>query len=138
MNWITAELAVGSHKDASDVVRLGREDVRAVLGLIDTLAGADPAAYGLAEIVVVPLHDGPGNAADRFRDAVDALERLIRAHGRVLVHCHYGHSRAPTVAAGYLMRSLGLSKIQALARVAAKRECSPSAGMEAMLDDFAS
>ncbi|VTR98577.1 dual specificity protein phosphatase family protein [Tuwongella immobilis] len=134
MNWITPEIAIGNHSEAADVVLLSKEDVRAVLGLIDTLAAKNAEEMGLEAIVVVPLQDGPDNAPERFDDAIRALGRLIEQHGKVLVHCHLGRSRSAAVVAGHLMRSQNLSKDEALQLISTKREIYITAGVELMLD----
>ena len=48
------------------------------------------------------LIDGPGNEVTTLIAAVYVLEQLLRRHDKVLVHCHAGHSRAPTVVGTYL------------------------------------
>ncbi|MBW3663349.1 MAG: ADP-ribosylglycohydrolase family protein [Actinobacteria bacterium] len=63
-------------------------------------------------------HDSNPHLEFVLHDAVDAVA-WYRAQGkRVFLHCHGGHSRTPTVAAGYLSEKLGLLATEALDRVA--------------------
>lgn len=48
------------------------------------------------------LIDGPGNPDARFKETVEQLAKVIALGKPVLVHCHAGISRSPTVLAKYL------------------------------------
>lgn len=122
MDWITEHVAIGNFADAQDLDLFQQEGIQSVLGLINTLGGKDPSSLGLRRIVVVPLTDGPGNDPRLFCRAVAVLEELVQEAAPVLVHCHAGRSRAPVVVAGYLMKALGITSEEAVARVGKKRE----------------
>lgn len=134
MDWITEQIAIGNHVEASDVEVLRKESIASVLGLTRTLAGLEPAKLGLKEIEVFPLEDGHGNDSRIFRQAVEALVRLVRDAPPVLVHCHAGRSRSAVVVAGYFMKARQLNPEEALACVAAKRTIAVSAGLEKLLN----
>jgi len=134
MDWITDQIAIGNYREASDRELLRKESIASILGLTRTLAGLEPATLDLQEIEVFPLEDGHGNDARIFRQAVEALVRLVRDAPPVLVHCHAGRSRSAVVVAGYIMKARQLNPEEALAYVGAKRTIAVSAGLEKLLD----
>ncbi len=78
-------------------------------------------------------------------DTKDLLQKLTRcvaeieaalAHGsaRVYLHCTAGMNRAPTAAAAYMIRSMGMSAQQAYDYVVTRRYCRPYL---AVLEDYA-
>ncbi len=136
MDWITEAIAIGNYRDAQDVALLQREGIAAVVSLDRTLQQQEATVLGLREVESVPLEDGPGNDPRLFRRAVDALERLVRRCPPVLVQCHAGRSRSAVVVAGYLVRSLGLSAEEALARIAERRPIAVAAGLERLLESL--
>lgn len=134
MDWITEDIAVGNYLEAQDATLLRDAGIMSVLSLDRTLTEGDAAHLGLQEIQAVPLDDGPGNDPRLFRQAVEAVERLVRSQRPVLVQCHAGRSRSVVVIAGYLMRSLGIDATEALAHVASKRPVAVTAGLEQLLE----
>ena len=54
--------------------------------------------------VKVGLFDGPGNRYAAFSLAVKTLEELIKM-GSVMIHCHEGVSRSPTVLATWMIKN---------------------------------
>jgi len=134
MDWITETVAVGNFVDACDAKLLRREGVRSVLSLDGSLLESDAVRLGVDAVVAIHLVDGDGNDAHRFRRAVEELGRLVAAHGPVLVHCHAGRSRSPTVAAGYLMRSLGIDADAAVSLVRSRRDVHITPAVERLLD----
>jgi protein-tyrosine phosphatase len=136
VDWVAEGVAVGNYLVAQDADLLREQGVRSVLCLDRTLQGRQAAELGLQAIEVVPLDDGPGNDPRLFRMAVDALTTLARENGPVLVQCHAGRSRSAVVAAGYLMRALGIEQEEALARVAQARDIAVSPGLERLLESL--
>jgi protein-tyrosine phosphatase len=134
MDWITDGIAIGNYLDAQDRDLLRRESIASILGLTSALLNTTAAEMGVRAIEIVPLIDLPGNDARLFRRAVDTLARLHHEAKPVLIHCHAGRSRSVVVVAGYLMRSLGISADEALARIAAKRDIAVTTGLEQLLD----
>lgn len=58
--------------------------------------------------------------------AVEELEQALAPRwARVYVHCTAGINRGPTVAAAYLMKSMGMAAKEAFDYVVARRYCSP-------------
>lgn len=133
MNWITDHIAIGNYLNANDAGLLQQQGIASILCLDGCLKGRPPESLGVRAIRVMPLHDGAGNAPDRFLQIVQALARLVATHPPVLVQCHAGRSRSVVVVAGYLMTLRGLQPDEALRWVAAKREAEVTAGLEALL-----
>lgn len=129
MDWITDTVAIGTREEAQDIEALSARGIRSVLCLDGALTAEKTSELGLAEIVVVLLHDGSGNDLGVFRQAVESLTRLAANHAPVLVQCQYGRSRSPAVVAAYLMGALRLDPLQARALVASKRDISISAAL---------
>ena len=63
------------------------------------------------------LIDGPGNPDQRFKDAIKELSRVVALGKPVLVHCHAGISRSPTVLAKYLSIVEGRAFLDCLAEL---------------------
>lgn len=61
--------------------------------------------------VKVGLIDGPGNRTRAMGLAINALEKLTKL-GPVLVHCHAGKSRSPSVIAAWLVRFRGWRSLE--------------------------
>jgi protein-tyrosine phosphatase len=136
VDWITEDIAVGNYLEAQDAALLRDAGIISVVSLDRTLTEGDAERLGLQEVEAVPLEDGPGNDPRLFRQAVEALERLVCKSRPVLVQCHAGRSRSVVVVAGYLMRSLGIEASEALDRVAAKRPVAVTPGLERLLESL--
>jgi protein-tyrosine phosphatase len=127
---------VSSHAPAKDLGVLRRHGVTHVLSLIDVApAFPDDVAY----LTIVTADANGYDMAQHF----DATWRFIdgamsAGGGAVLVHCGAGISRAPTVAAAYLVRRLGVPAHAALAMIRAARPCaSPNKGFTLQLQRYA-
>ncbi len=72
-----------------------------------------------------------------LRDTADAIVTWRDEGKTVFVHCAAGVSRTSVVAAAYLARRLGISGLEALARVQAAHErADPNEGFVAALERF--
>jgi hypothetical protein len=136
MNSINGSIFIGSVHEARNADLLRTNGVRSILGLIDALAGIDPADLGVIAVRIVPLVDGEGNEMALFRRAVTTLSELVEIGGPVLVHCQAGWSRSPAVVSAYLVQKERLTAEQALAVVPAKRSCSMTREMRQMVERF--
>ncbi|KAL3313108.1 Dual specificity protein phosphatase 16 [Cichlidogyrus casuarinus] len=86
----------------------------------------------------IPIAD---NQNDRiiphFDTTFQFLERVRQENGRVLVHCHAGISRSPTIAVAYLMRLLKLPMSDAFKYISDSREgVSPNFNFMGQLKEF--
>lgn len=134
MDWITKQIAIGNHLEAQDAALLKNQGIASILCLDGCLMGHSPSDLGVESIAIVLLKDGPGNDRDTFLRAVDTVGRLVAAHPPLLVQCHAGRSRSPTVVAGFMVKTQGLHPRAALRRVAAKRELCITSGMLPLLN----
>ncbi len=112
MDFITAQLAVGSRLEAEQGPTLAAQGIEAVLSLVP-LARPAPVTRQLS-LAIQDRVEIPGALID------EALDFLVHqtAHGRrTLVHCEMGISRSPALAAAYLHRTQGLDLAEAFSRV---------------------
>jgi len=58
---------------------------------------------------------------NEFEKCFQFIDKALEQGHQVLVHCHAGVSRSPTIAAMYLMRKYSLTREQALERLISKR-----------------
>ena len=133
MNWINDLVAIGNYLEAQNATFLSQNRFRSVLSLDGTLSKHDPEDLGLEDIVAFDLKDGPGNDPVTFRRAVMSLAELVTNSPPVLVQCHAGRSRSVIVVAGYLILSLKIRPIDAVAMIASKREINISQGLDDLL-----
>lgn len=133
MDWITNRIAIGNYLEAADRGLLMRHGIRSALSLDGTLKGTDPSELGLQRIECVALDDSAGNDLRVFRRAVDALIDLVGECPPVLVQCHAGRSRSPTVVAGYFVVVEGRRPEDALRRVGEKRDLAVTRGVDSLL-----
>lgn len=99
MDFINEHIVIGDSSDAKDYDSIRASGIGAVLNVAFDL---DIAPCKDIEHAKVGLIDGPGNEASTLVSAVYMLRQLLKRHDKVLVHCHAGHSRAPTVVCAYL------------------------------------
>ena len=97
-------LWVGSAPDGHDVEGVIDLGINAV---VDLRAERGPVEYWPADIEVrnVALVDHGTPTVAQLTDAADAVVSLMRAGREVLVHCHAGLERGPTVACAALVAS---------------------------------
>ncbi|MEM9186077.1 MAG: dual specificity protein phosphatase [Planctomycetota bacterium] len=134
MNWINDHILIGNYVDAHNETLLSGYGVRSILGLDGKLQRHQAKELGVERIESFNPTDGPGNDPYLFKRIVDLLGELVRKNAPVLVHCHAGRSRSPTVVAGYLMKSESLAANEALRRIEKKREIQLTEGIETLLD----
>lgn len=116
MDFITAQLAVGSREDAENSAALAAHGIDSLLSLAPLarpLGVARQFSLALADRVALP-----GALIDEALGFL--LEQTARGH-RVLVHCEMGISRSPTIAAAFLHLAQGLDLHEALRCVCAAR-----------------
>jgi protein-tyrosine phosphatase len=99
MDQISDKIFIGNSQEAQKPHLLHRAGITAILNVALDLD------YPNQEDFLCHKHglvDGPGNSVADMKAAVDCLANLL-AHGHtVLVHCHVGMSRSPTVVAKYI------------------------------------
>ncbi|EOD15980.1 hypothetical protein EMIHUDRAFT_210942 [Emiliania huxleyi CCMP1516] len=81
--------------------------------------------------------ESAANLSAHFAPAADFIGRSRAEGGVVFVHCGAGISRAPTVAAAYVMLELGLTAADAMKLVRARRTCArPNVGFAEALREW--
>jgi protein-tyrosine phosphatase len=135
---VLPELLVGScPKSAADVELLTNAyEVSAVLNLqtnedVVYLEIPWPELVEAYSSYSIEVERMPVNDADtwdlraKLPEAVRTLERLLKRHRRVYVHCTAGAGRSPTTVVAYLHWSRGWDLDQAVAHVTKLRPCTP-------------
>jgi predicted protein tyrosine phosphatase len=89
------------------------------------------------EYLVVAADDAPGYPLERhFVACLAFFQKAVRARGQILLHCHMGISRAPTIAMLYLIVLRGFALPQAWRLVKSRRPmANPNPGFLAILVD---
>jgi len=91
-------------------------------GITHILNCTPDALEGLQDIQVrqMNIHDGESIPPDLVRFAVRTIDEVVKDGGKILVHCHAGISRSPSLVCAYFMYK-GHSWDEALAFVRSKR-----------------
>lgn len=114
MNFITDRLAVGNSRDGRNEKGLQLVGITCVLNVAIDL---EQPLYDWTVGKKVGLICGPGNPYERFKDAADTLIECLKVHNKVMVFCHSGQDRSPTVVAAALAIQENLSFASALKKV---------------------
>jgi protein-tyrosine phosphatase len=135
---IPDRLWVGGYVREEEVSQLRQMGVNMVLSMQmdeDLLHyGVSPHELTLAyknagiEFYRLPTPDFDREALERnLPQAVTLVEEAL-AHPRTMLylHCTAGINRSPTAAAGFLIKSLGISAREACEYLAARRDCNPT------------
>lgn len=84
-----------------------------------------------------PLLDHPTTNISRyFQQAADFIQNALTCGGRVYVHCLMGMSRSSTCVIAYLMLKRGMSAVEAIRTIKAKRNIRPNEGFLQQLADL--
>lgn len=145
-NWRTSDaidagVHVGGYLAAADREYVRRHGFTHILKLF----ADDPALPGGAvrhpgiRYFVLPAEDEEGFPLARYFPACLAfIGQALEGGGKVLIHCHMGVSRAPSVALAYLIRLRGLSLDEAWRVVKSRRrQASPNSSFRRQLECFA-
>lgn len=120
MDQITSHIWLGDSGAARDYNTLKKEGITATLNVAIDLDTSD--YYGPDVLRCKRgLIDGPGNEQADFDKAVQLLIELLAEGHKVLVHCHAGVSRSPSVVAAHIAKTTGNSFQYALDFVGEKR-----------------
>eukprot|EP01062_Namystynia_karyoxenos_P028633 TRINITY_DN21670_c0_g2_i1.p1 TRINITY_DN21670_c0_g2~~TRINITY_DN21670_c0_g2_i1.p1 ORF type:complete len:356 (+),score=87.04 TRINITY_DN21670_c0_g2_i1:115-1182(+) len=131
-------LWVGDLAAAADSVFLSQVNVTHVVAV--TQFGSAARYYPtLVRYHVIPVRDKPvAPLGDYLTPAVEFIRAALKSGGTVLIHSHFGLSRAPTVAAAYLVRTQRVSAEDALDLVEMNRPgTDPNQGFVKQLRAFA-
>lgn len=94
-------LYVGNSNDARDIDNLRRLGIKRVLNVATDLEG--PWFHGDYRNYKIPLTDGPGNQLYQYQLALYTATTILSHGEKLLIHCHAGISRSPSIAAACLV-----------------------------------
>lgn len=100
MDKITNSIWIGDSKDAANG-QLETHGINAILNVASDLHISRGHNHGI-HYSQCGLMDGPGNSLASYYSAILQLGHLVGSDKNVLVHCHAGWSRSPSVVAMYL------------------------------------
>jgi len=141
MHEIRPNLWLGSQRSARDEQLLAARGVTHVLSVGDYNLGARqrirlPASEAdPLERLILTLPDDSSSRLDRHFTACSSfISEGLKLGGSVLVHCHAGQSRSPTLVAAHLMHELGCTAARAVEMVQQRRPAAqPNAGFLSQL-----
>ena len=135
---IPGRLWVGAYVRAEEVTELERLGITTVVSMqteedlrhCGIAFNALEQAYLNSRIryVRLPVPDFDQDALVRhLPGAIVEIERIMAdSSNKVYLHCTAGINRSPTAAAGYLIKSRGISVCEALNYVTSRRDCDPA------------
>ncbi|XP_066305279.1 dual specificity protein phosphatase 3-like isoform X6 [Branchiostoma lanceolatum] len=136
-NEVFQNVMVGDESIAQDVSKLKSLGVTHVLnaahGAIDVSKEYEKVGI---EYLGVPADDVPTyNLKQHFEPAAAFINNAVKK-GKVLVHCHVGYSRSPTLVAAYLMLYQELTAQESITLIRGKRFIGPNDGFLRQLCEF--
>ncbi|XP_035661268.1 dual specificity protein phosphatase 3-like isoform X15 [Branchiostoma floridae] len=136
-NHVHPRILLGNSSIAQDVSKLKSLGVTHVLnaahGAIDVSKEYEKVGI---EYLGVPADDVPTyNLKQHFEPAAAFINTAVKK-GKVLVHCHVGYSRSPTLVAAYLMLYQELTAQESITLIRGKRFIGPNDGFLRQLCEF--
>ncbi|XP_066305281.1 dual specificity protein phosphatase 3-like isoform X8 [Branchiostoma lanceolatum] len=136
-NVVYPDVFLGDRSIAQDVSKLKSLGVTHVLnaahGAIDVSKEYEKVGI---EYLGVPADDVPTyNLKQHFEPAAAFINNAVKK-GKVLVHCHVGYSRSPTLVAAYLMLYQELTAQESITLIRGKRFIGPNDGFLRQLCEF--
>ncbi|BES93187.1 DSPc [Nesidiocoris tenuis] len=116
-------LYIGNARDARDAAMLKSHGITHVLNVTLTPTPAP----SLVEPVGISYRQLPAsdstqqNIKQYFEEAFSFIEEARKTNGSVLVHCHAGISRSPTIAIAYIMKHKQVTMVEAYKTVKTAR-----------------
>lgn len=102
MDYIDSNIFLGNASDAMNIDGLRKENIKTVFNVAIDLHHQPPIQQRDISFLKIGLIDGPGNSLSTFAAAVSALSSVQKLQQNILIHCHEGVSRSPTVLAAFL------------------------------------
>lgn len=131
-------LYLGNGRDACDLSKLDRLGISRVLNVTaDLPCDEHIVSRGILFKQLPAADSGQQNLRQYFDDAYQFIDAARCGSGSVLIHCHAGISRSPTIAIAYLMRHAHLSLVEAYTMVKQRRPIiSPNLNFMGQLLEF--
>lgn len=116
--------------------RLGIDVVLDLTGIYDEIYSAECCMFSKVHKVNI-VDSSDFNIRPHFQKCIDIINKARSENKKILVHCVYGVSRAPTIVAAYLMRIMKMSAEDAVRMLQAKRKIvDPNFGFMVSLHDY--
>lgn len=117
---VLSHLYLGSQQDVLDESLLQQNGINYVLNISKTCPA--PSYIPANHFLRIPVKDNYGETIlSWLDDAIQFIDKVKSANGKVIVHCLAGISRSPTVAIAYIMKRLHMTNETAYRFVKAKR-----------------
>ncbi|PIK49288.1 hypothetical protein BSL78_13853, partial [Apostichopus japonicus] len=117
---VLSHLYLGSQQDVLDENLLQKNGINYVLNISKTCPA--PSYIPANHFLRIPVKDNYGETIlSWLDDAIQFIDKVKSANGKVIVHCLAGISRSPTVAIAYIMKRLNMTNETAYRFVKAKR-----------------
>eukprot|EP00918_Siedleckia_nematoides_P016528 GHVU01035549.1.p1 GENE.GHVU01035549.1~~GHVU01035549.1.p1 ORF type:complete len:215 (+),score=19.17 GHVU01035549.1:51-695(+) len=128
-------ILLGSQKAGANHVWLKHRRISHVLVVHQSL---EP-SYKRIKCEVVRLNDSPFTLAlEAWKQGIRFLEKALKEHGRILVHCAKGISRSAALLVAFLMYKEDMSYDDAFARINEVRSIYPNLGFQRQLKELES
>ena len=124
MDEIIPNLFVGNVQAATSMEKLTTNLITHVLNVrtvVDWVAMIDYDVNGIEFAHISMADDLHFDMKRNINAAIAFIKMALSDGGKVLVHCHVGRSRAPTVVAAYLIKEKDYSALSALIELVTKR-----------------
>ncbi|XP_057396372.1 dual specificity protein phosphatase 3-like [Balaenoptera acutorostrata] len=139
-NEVTPRIYVGNASVAQDIPRLQKLGITHVLNAAEGRSfmhvntNANFSKDSGITYLGIKANDAQEFLSAYFEKAADFIDQaLAQKNGRVLVHCHEGYSRSPTLVIAHLMMSQKMGVKSALSTIRQDREIGPKDGFLAQL-----
>lgn len=117
---VTENLSISDIYAAKNAKLLAEHGITHILSLL-SFATIEPVPSGVRNLKLDILDYEDENILDEFKITNRFIDEALEKEGKVLIHCQAGISRSSTVLCAYLMKSLGLSREDAFAKISAVR-----------------
>ena len=115
ISQLLPHLFIGCQNVSRDSKMLKKYGITHVLTVSDSIRFKENEEFQRCH---VPVSDfGDSSLTDAIDNCSEFIESAMKAGGKVLLHCHKGQNRSPSIATGYLMKSYQLTLEQAFQKV---------------------
>ena len=131
MDLVLNNLFIGNAGDAKSPDVLYKNGICSVFNVaLDLNYDLSKLGVAFADQYHVGLTDGLNNPPELFYAALFTLRGLMSKSHPILIHCHEGRSRSPTIVATYMTLTQGGTIVENLAKLKTIRaKVAPEAGM---------
>lgn len=132
---ITPNIFLGGQYNAEGLKRLHTLGITSVVNMRTTSFQANAEKAGITYLQL-PTRDLHAPSMAHLKKGVQFIDRVVRAKGKVYVHCRAGEGRGPTMVIAYLIKT-GLTLTDALLQVQKiRRFAKPTRDQMKRLEEF--